>query len=218
MTAPQPPPQSSCCCILGKLTQPFFFCCFVCFPLFPQFYLQARFTWKGARLLRPLLQFTLIMMAFYTGLSRVSDHKHHPTDVLAGFAQGALVAYCVVSVENRAGRALGVLGGSCGSSSAFATHQFSSGDSLLQLGMRWEAAWSGQLGALQGCSVKGEYFPLHQQLWLVQLFSVRLVSKVFHQELNRESGVVGIMAVPHTVHPKTGGLLDEGRQTAGGFS
>ncbi|XP_021151260.1 phospholipid phosphatase 3 isoform X2 [Columba livia] len=64
--------------------------------LYLVFYLQARFTWKGARLLRPLLQFTLIMMAFYTGLSRVSDHKHHPTDVLAGFAQGALVAYCVV--------------------------------------------------------------------------------------------------------------------------
>ncbi|CAB1324171.1 unnamed protein product, partial [Coregonus sp. 'balchen'] len=46
---------------------------------------EARFTWRGARLLRPLLQFTLLMMAFYTGLSRVSDHKHHPTDVLAGF-------------------------------------------------------------------------------------------------------------------------------------
>ncbi|MGH0171382.1 UNVERIFIED_CONTAM: hypothetical protein FKN15_067379 [Acipenser sinensis] len=60
------------------------------------FYLQSRFTWRGARLLRPLLQFTLIMMAFYTGLSRVSDHKHHPTDILAGFAQGALVAYCIV--------------------------------------------------------------------------------------------------------------------------
>lgn len=59
-------------------------------------YLQARFTWKGARLLRPLLQFTLIMMAFYTGLSRVPDHKHHPSDVLAGFAQGALVAYFIV--------------------------------------------------------------------------------------------------------------------------
>lgn len=70
---------------------------FLYFLSSPQFYLQARFTWKGARLLRPLLQFTLIMMAFYTGLSRVSDHKHHPTDVLAGFAQGALVAYCVVS-------------------------------------------------------------------------------------------------------------------------
>ncbi|XP_028283001.1 phospholipid phosphatase 3-like isoform X1 [Parambassis ranga] len=59
-------------------------------------YLQARFTWHGARLLRPLTQFTLIMMSFYTGLSRVSDHKHHPTDVLAGFVQGALVAYCIV--------------------------------------------------------------------------------------------------------------------------
>lgn len=102
MDAPQPPPQSiyllhfAFGANLGELTQ---FFLFVCFPLSPQFYLQARFTWKGARLLRPLLQFTLIMMAFYTGLSRVSDHKHHPTDVLAGFAQGALVAYCVVSVE-----------------------------------------------------------------------------------------------------------------------
>ncbi|XP_028988370.1 phospholipid phosphatase 3-like isoform X2 [Betta splendens] len=64
--------------------------------LYLVFYLQSRFTWHGARLLRPLTQFTLIMMSFYTGLSRVSDHKHHPTDVLAGFVQGALVAYCVV--------------------------------------------------------------------------------------------------------------------------
>ncbi|XP_067370732.1 phospholipid phosphatase 3 isoform X2 [Channa argus] len=64
--------------------------------LYLAFYFQSRFTWRGARLLRPLLQFTLLMMAFYTGLSRVSDHKHHPTDVLAGFVQGALVAYCIV--------------------------------------------------------------------------------------------------------------------------
>uniref|UniRef100_A0A8C1PMG3 Phospholipid phosphatase 3 n=1 Tax=Cyprinus carpio TaxID=7962 RepID=A0A8C1PMG3_CYPCA len=63
--------------------------------LYLSFYLQSRFTWRGARLLRPLVQFTLLMMAFYTGLSRVSDHKHHPTDVLAGFVQGALVAYCI---------------------------------------------------------------------------------------------------------------------------
>ncbi|CAN9503087.1 unnamed protein product [Ophioblennius macclurei] len=64
--------------------------------LYLVFYLQSRFTWHGARLLRPLTQFTLIMMSFYTGLSRVSDHKHHPSDVLAGFVQGALVAYCIV--------------------------------------------------------------------------------------------------------------------------
>ncbi|XP_061588908.1 phospholipid phosphatase 3-like isoform X2 [Cololabis saira] len=63
--------------------------------LYLVFYLQSRFTWQGARLLRPLTQFTLVMMSFYTGLSRVSDHKHHPTDVLAGFVQGALVAYCI---------------------------------------------------------------------------------------------------------------------------
>lgn len=71
----------------------------VCLLFSSQFYLQSRFTWRGARLLRPLLQFTLLMMAFYTGLSRVSDHKHHPTDVLAGFVQGALVAYCIVSAH-----------------------------------------------------------------------------------------------------------------------
>ncbi|XP_072297224.1 phospholipid phosphatase 3-like isoform X2 [Eucyclogobius newberryi] len=64
--------------------------------LYLVFYLQSRFTWHGARLLRPLTQFTLIMMSFYTGMSRVSDHKHHPTDVLAGFIQGSLVAYCIV--------------------------------------------------------------------------------------------------------------------------
>uniref|UniRef100_A0A3B3H3X2 Phospholipid phosphatase 3 n=1 Tax=Oryzias latipes TaxID=8090 RepID=A0A3B3H3X2_ORYLA len=64
--------------------------------LYLAFYIQSRFTWRGARLLRPLLQFTVLMMAFYTGLSRVSDHKHHPTDVLAGFVQGALVAYGIV--------------------------------------------------------------------------------------------------------------------------
>ncbi|XP_056453278.1 phospholipid phosphatase 3-like isoform X2 [Gadus chalcogrammus] len=63
--------------------------------LYLVFYLQARFTWHGARTLRPLTQFTLVMLSFYTGLSRVSDHKHHPGDVLAGFVQGALVAYCI---------------------------------------------------------------------------------------------------------------------------
>ncbi|NWR28452.1 PLPP3 phosphatase, partial [Tachuris rubrigastra] len=55
-----------------------------------------RFIFFGARLLRPLLQFTFFLMAFYTGLSRVSDFFYHPTDVLAGFAQVFFVAYCVV--------------------------------------------------------------------------------------------------------------------------
>ncbi|XP_039766271.1 phospholipid phosphatase 3 isoform X2 [Ornithorhynchus anatinus] len=63
--------------------------------LYLVFYLQARFTWHGARLLRPLVQFILILMALYTGLTRVSDYRHHPSDVAAGLLQGALVAYWV---------------------------------------------------------------------------------------------------------------------------
>uniref|UniRef100_A0A6J0VDY1 Phospholipid phosphatase 3-like n=1 Tax=Pogona vitticeps TaxID=103695 RepID=A0A6J0VDY1_9SAUR len=59
------------------------------------FYLQARFTWKGARLLRPLVQFVLLMVAMYTGLTRISDYRHHPSDVIVGLLQGALVAYWV---------------------------------------------------------------------------------------------------------------------------
>lgn len=61
-----------------------------------QFYLQARLSWRGARLLRPLIQFLLVMIAVYTGLSRISDYRHHPTDVLTGFIQGGLTAYWVV--------------------------------------------------------------------------------------------------------------------------
>ncbi|KAF6727779.1 Lipid phosphate phosphohydrolase 3 [Oryzias melastigma] len=63
--------------------------------LYLSFYLQARLCWRGARLLRPLVQFLLVMIAIYTGLSRISDYRHHPTDVLTGFIQGALTAYWV---------------------------------------------------------------------------------------------------------------------------
>ncbi|XP_051572452.1 phospholipid phosphatase 3-like [Myxocyprinus asiaticus] len=63
--------------------------------LYLAFYLQARLSWRGARLLRPLLQFMLVMLAMYTGLSRISDYRHHPTDVLTGFLQGGLTAYWV---------------------------------------------------------------------------------------------------------------------------
>lgn len=59
------------------------------------FYLQARLSWRGARLLRPLIQFLLLMIAIYTGLTRISDYRHHPTDVLTGFIQGGLTAYWV---------------------------------------------------------------------------------------------------------------------------
>ncbi|XP_072567930.1 phospholipid phosphatase 3-like [Paramormyrops kingsleyae] len=60
--------------------------------LYLAFYLQARLSGSGARLLRPLLQLLLVLLALYTGLSRISDYRHHPGDVLTGFLQGALTA------------------------------------------------------------------------------------------------------------------------------
>ncbi|KAM6975999.1 phospholipid phosphatase 1 isoform 2-T2 [Tautogolabrus adspersus] len=64
--------------------------------LFLALYLQARLQVEWARLLRPTIQFFLIAATVYTGLSRVSDYKHHWSDVLAGLLQGALMALLVV--------------------------------------------------------------------------------------------------------------------------
>ncbi|XP_075215662.1 putative phosphatidate phosphatase isoform X2 [Lycorma delicatula] len=58
-------------------------------------YLQKNFTWGGSKLLKPLLQFTVLSMAFCTALSRVSDNKHHWSDVLAGSLLGIIVALLV---------------------------------------------------------------------------------------------------------------------------
>ena len=59
-------------------------------------YLQARMTWSGSRLLRPFLQLSALMLTWYTGLSRVSDYKHHWSDVLAGFLIGTVAASLTV--------------------------------------------------------------------------------------------------------------------------
>lgn len=42
-------------------------------------------------LLKPLIQIVPISIAWVTGLSRVTDHVHHPSDVLCGFILGGLV-------------------------------------------------------------------------------------------------------------------------------
>ncbi|XP_055459478.1 phospholipid phosphatase 1 isoform X1 [Psammomys obesus] len=63
--------------------------------LFTALYLQARMKGDWARLLRPTLQFGLVALSIYVGLSRVSDYKHHWSDVLMGLIQGAVVAILV---------------------------------------------------------------------------------------------------------------------------
>ena len=64
--------------------------------LFLALYLQARLQSAWARLLRPTIQFSLIAVSVCTGLSRVTDYKHHSSDVVIGLLQGALMAIMVV--------------------------------------------------------------------------------------------------------------------------
>jgi len=47
-------------------------------------------------LIKPMLQFGLLLVAWYVSLSRVSDYKHHWSDVLAGGLIGSFVALVVL--------------------------------------------------------------------------------------------------------------------------
>ncbi|XP_062325815.1 phospholipid phosphatase 2-like [Osmerus eperlanus] len=60
--------------------------------LFLALYVQARMQGKWTRLVRPTIQFFLIAFAVYVGYTRVSDFKHHWSDVVVGLLQGALIA------------------------------------------------------------------------------------------------------------------------------
>ncbi|CAB1327850.1 unnamed protein product [Coregonus sp. 'balchen'] len=60
--------------------------------LFLALYVQARMQGKWTRLVRPTVQFSLVAFAVYVGYTRVSDYKHHWSDVLVGLLQGTLIA------------------------------------------------------------------------------------------------------------------------------
>ncbi|XP_028293668.1 phospholipid phosphatase 2-like [Gouania willdenowi] len=64
--------------------------------LFLSLYVQARMQGKWTRLVRPTIQFFLVAFSFYVGYTRVSDNKHHYSDVLVGLLQGALIAVLTV--------------------------------------------------------------------------------------------------------------------------
>ncbi|MCL4121439.1 UNVERIFIED_CONTAM: hypothetical protein GTU68_022299 [Idotea baltica] len=58
-------------------------------------YLQARLRINGFRLIRPTFQLICLLMNFYTCLSRISDYKHHWSDVVGGYILGATIAILV---------------------------------------------------------------------------------------------------------------------------
>ncbi|CAL8284317.1 unnamed protein product [Lota lota] len=64
--------------------------------LFLSLYVQARMQGKWTRLVRPTIQFFLVAFALFVGYTRVSDYKHHWSDVVVGLLQGALIACLTV--------------------------------------------------------------------------------------------------------------------------
>ncbi|XP_053954196.1 putative phosphatidate phosphatase [Anastrepha ludens] len=51
-------------------------------------YLQYKLTWNGSKFARNFLQFALLMLAWFTALSRIMDNWHHWSDVLSGSLLG----------------------------------------------------------------------------------------------------------------------------------
>jgi len=54
-------------------------------------------TYRTLKISRPFLQFGLIILAFWVGLTRISDYFHHPMDVVTGAVVGIIFA-CVTLV------------------------------------------------------------------------------------------------------------------------
>ncbi|KRZ18384.1 Lipid phosphate phosphohydrolase 1, partial [Trichinella zimbabwensis] len=68
--------------------------------LFIVMYLQIRVQWDiYNRLIKPFIQFIFICLAIAIGLSRISNYKHHWSDVLCGLALGFFTASLLMGKE-----------------------------------------------------------------------------------------------------------------------
>jgi membrane-associated phospholipid phosphatase len=66
-----------------------------------QLYLHARVWWPVYGIVVvPFVQLFCISLAIFVSLSRISDYKHHWSDVLAGSLLGTFVAVFTVCVSN----------------------------------------------------------------------------------------------------------------------
>ena len=55
-------------------------------------YLQQRMATRNFRLVKPLIQVCCALFAVFTSLTRVSDYKHHPEDVVCGALLGFVIS------------------------------------------------------------------------------------------------------------------------------
>lgn len=75
---------------------------FVFVILFLQMYVTLMFRAKGTRLTKPTLSLVLLSLAVLVGVIRVTEHRNHWNDVLAGFITGgAIAAFLVRETERR---------------------------------------------------------------------------------------------------------------------
>lgn len=63
------------------------------FLLPPKVYIQYRMFWSSLGLIKNLLQVALILFGCYIGITRVTNHFHYASDVVAGFLIGQLFVF-----------------------------------------------------------------------------------------------------------------------------
>lgn len=70
-----------------------------------QMYITSTIKTKSSRLAKPVLCLGTLCLAFLTGLNRVSEHRNHCSDVVAGFILGSAIAlFLVRTMEGRISR------------------------------------------------------------------------------------------------------------------